>query len=35
MIELFIETFHDADKTTQLLMMGLFVLGVYSFLKKF
>ena len=35
MIELFIETFHDADKTTQLFMMGIFVFGVYSFLKKF
>ena len=34
MIELLIETFHDADKTTQLFMMGIFVFGVYSFLKK-
>ena len=34
MIELLIETFNDADKTTQLFMMGIFVFGVYSFLKK-
>jgi len=35
MIELLIETFHDADKTTQLFMMAIFVFGVYSFLKNF
>ncbi len=35
MIELLIETFHDADKVTQLFMMAILVFGVYSFLKKF
>ena len=34
MIELLIETFNDADKTTQLFMMAIFVFGVYSFFKK-
>ena len=35
MIELLIETFHDADKTTQVFMIGILILGVYSFFKKF
>ena len=34
MIELIIETYKDADKITQLFMMGVFIFGVYSFLKK-
>jgi len=35
MIELLIETFNDADKTTQVFMLSILVFGVYSFLKKF
>jgi len=35
MIELLIETFNDANKTTQLFIMGILVFGAYSFFKKF